>query len=106
MEEAWGSRVLTRGRFFDLVVAQKTGIPNFGPGIWLARSVSGDMGTKSRGLPLLFNFEPQPLPPQSPLYKNHEFPCAGAEMAKSVVVFWSVWLDFLMYYIYFQYKPS
>ena len=37
-----------------LGMAQKTGIPK-----WVARSVSGNMGTKTCGLPLRsFNFEP------------------------------------------------
>ena len=38
-----------------MAVAQKTGIPK-----WVARSVSGNMDFKTRGLPLLFDFEPNP----------------------------------------------
>ena len=39
---------------------QETGIPK-----WVARSVSGDMGTKTCGLPLLVNFEPPILAHES-----------------------------------------
>ena len=62
--------------FFHMAVAEKTGIPK-----WVAL-VSRNMETKTCGLPLLSNFEPDPHPFQ--LFLSSKRSSEGAEMAPEV----------------------